>query len=390
MFEFSPPEAEHQINLANNRVIVCYGSASALLPLMDWFVSKGCDVRVRSIPDQATVTSLASNVRTAQGNVVLFFTDPRFGLPLSVMHMADMVLFGDLVNTDSIVVEKDRGNGERGRAFTYRRTSSPTGRTVDPMAGPRLQNMKPDRTYFDPKDTSWRGYSHNRVDQRDQALADAVMSGRSGYSMGATVKKPDDCPMCEAGIPAYKQGEKPPTPDVEFKSHDCHAILTHTSDGEMKLHDGKGREFIKVNAEGEAFVRGEKVAASQQDVYEMFRAWVLKTVGSVPLPKPGVPDAQGDVFTKECVEQLRKQRLLATSFDQAKDIYDGLCSALTPEVLTKHVETLLSVEPIHGYSSCSDEKPVNPTRCTRCMLLQTRDNPSGTGSFVQALLGKKP
>jgi hypothetical protein len=49
--------------------------------------------------------------------------------------------------------------------------------------------------------------------------------------------------------------------------------------GTLTLHSS-GREFLRVNEDGTAFVRGEKVAAGQQDIYEMFRNWVLKAVRS--------------------------------------------------------------------------------------------------------------
>lgn len=56
--------------------------------------------------------------------------------------------------------------------------------------------------------------------------------------------------------------------------------------GDLTLTGPDGREFIRITPSGEAFVRGEKVAASQHDVYDMFRAWLMKSVGNpkfVPL-----------------------------------------------------------------------------------------------------------
>ena len=74
-----------------------------------------------------------------------------------------------------------------------------------------------------------------------------------------------------------------------------------TSEKSMVLNDASGQEFIKVNSEGEAFVRGEKVAAGQQEVYEAFKAWVMKVAGPVTIPTTLYFD------TDKCLAQLRKR-----------------------------------------------------------------------------------
>jgi len=302
VFEFKPPEARN-INLTVNRVIVCWGNQAALSSLVDFLANEHqCGVhKLSKFPAYDMFESMQKNLRSKPvGNAVILVTDEEELLPFHAKYAADLLLLGTA--SGSIEVHKDR-HSSLPNLFRCTGTSSPTGRTFDPSS-PAMHNMRPsdgrliDATkdqigprvprHFDVKDTSWRG-----------------------YSMGATVKEPE-CPMCEAGLPLKKSNvrfEDAPKPVT---------IMTYTFDGEMKLNDAQGREFIRVNAEGEAFVRGEKVATGQQDVYEMFRAWMQKTAGGlpqdrhtkmhdIPLPKAWEVDAQGNAFTPECLADLRKQ-----------------------------------------------------------------------------------
>ena len=310
MFEFKPIEAR-DVNWKLNRIIECWGNQAALMPLVDFLANEHqCGThRSSSFPHESLFSSMSMNLRKkSEGNVVILVTDEEAKLPYYVKYGADLVLFGE--TSGSITVHKDRG-GSLSSMFRCTGTSSPTGRTFDP-SGPRLQNMKPTesvgvfgqarkseghnlgmavtgREQFDVQDTSWRG-----------------------YSMGAKVKEPE-CFMCDAGLPLKKSNIR-----FDTDAPASRVIMTHTFDGEMTLNDAQGREFIKINAEGEAFVRGEKVAAGQQDIYEMFRAWMQKTVGGlsqdrhtkmhdIPLPEAWKADAQGEVLTKECLDDLRKQ-----------------------------------------------------------------------------------
>lgn len=73
-------------------------------------------------------------------------------------------------------------------------------------------------------------------------------------------------------------------------------VIAPMTPKDLTLTGPDGREFIRVTPDGEAFVRGEKVAASQHDVYEMFRAWLMKaqpkpTVG-FPLPPEALADLE--------------------------------------------------------------------------------------------------
>lgn len=42
------------------------------------------------------------------------------------------------------------------------------------------------------------------------------------------------------------------------------------------------------------------------------------------------------------------------------------------QLVVKHIDALLELQPEHGRTSCSDENPGNPGRCFRCDLLQIK------------------
>jgi hypothetical protein len=279
MIEFHPADAREVLNLAVNRVIVCWGSQVALLPLVDFLENeRQCGVhKSATFPDPESMEAVQKNLRPRpDGNVVILNTDEGALLPYHIKYGADLVLRGDA--DGSIHVYKNRGEHSfSAMVFRCTGTSSPTGRTFDP-SGPRLQNIRP-------------------------------MSGRSswseprrGPSMGVAVAKPDHlCPMCAAGLPLIPSKTK-------FAEQPT-GTMAMTKAKELTLTGPDGREFIKLTADGDAFVRGEKIAAGQQDIFEMFRAWVKSqfVTAEVKFPVAGKPDAQGNVFTKECLDDLRKQ-----------------------------------------------------------------------------------
>ncbi len=318
MFQFTPIEPrDRPIDLVlgeNKHVIVCFGNPVSLLSLVDYLgTEQDCGTHaVSSFMTEDVFKSLAAEVRagvemnenrqvrSAGGvklkmkgqNLVIWITDENARLPFYAKDVANLVFFGE--QDGSVTCLKDR-SGYMAHSARFRCTgaSSPTGRLPMPSS-PAMHNMRPSDSKgrpFTAEDTSWRDYGP----KPESMIYPPITGRRDSYSMGTKVKEPE-CPMCEAGLPLVKFEERKPL-----------TILCMSVDKVLTLFGPDGREFIKINAEGEAFVRGEKVAAAQADIYEMFRAWTLKTAGGVPLPKPGVPDAQGEVFTPEAVEQLRKQ-----------------------------------------------------------------------------------
>jgi hypothetical protein len=235
MFVFSPPDVD--LHLDVNRVIVLVGHPRTLEPLFDYLTAKECGThRSRYWPESRLVRDMAENVRLTGGNTVLLVTPDDYmeeitSIPPEILHSIDLLLRGRL---DGVI------------------------------------EVLKDRSMLVCRDNPTCTIRCNRRSKMDPQSPHAVRI-LEALSPSDTVPK------------AVSFQLEPPSSPPRI------TLMVLGSEGSLTLNDGKGRELIRITPDGEAFVRGEKTAANQQDIYEMFRAWVQSQSSVNAEPSAHVP-----------------------------------------------------------------------------------------------------